>query len=69
MPVTSASLQADSCYRTRGGDAVKIVAFDGSRVIYVVERAGIYPIWNKAMWRAMPKADFAKELLGEIFAR
>jgi hypothetical protein len=46
-----------------------VVAFDGSRVIYVVERAGIYPIWNKAMWRAMPKADFAKELLGEIFAR
>jgi len=54
-----------------GDDADRhlIVAFDGSRVIYVVERAGIYPIWNKAMWRAMPKADFAKELLGEIFAR
>jgi hypothetical protein len=64
---TSTSLRIEGCYRTRGGDAVKIVAFDGSRVIYVVEHGGIYPVWNKAMWRALLKADFAKELLGEIF--
>jgi hypothetical protein len=67
--LTSQSLQVDACYRTRSGDAVKIVTFDGSRVIYVVERGGLYPIWNKAMWRAMPKTDFAKELLGEIISR
>ena len=52
----------------RDGDAVRIVALDGTRVIYVVERGGIYAVWNKAVWRAMPKADFAKDVVGEIYS-
>jgi len=69
MTITSASLKLESCYRTRDGDAVKVVAFDGSRVIYVVAHGGIFPVWNRAMWRSMPKVEFAKEVISEISSR
>ena len=41
MPVPTELLQVGRCYRTAKAEVVKIVSFDGSRVIYVVERNGI----------------------------
>ena len=59
MHITSESLTVGRCYRTTKAEVLKIVSFDGSRVIYVVERNGICPTWNKAAWRVMSKVDFA----------
>ena len=69
MTVTTASLKIDCCYRTVAGEIVKIVAFDGSRVVYVLERGGIYPIWNRAMWRVMSKPEFAQQIDREVVCR
>ena len=60
MPVSTESLQVGRCYRTAKAEVFKIVSFDGSRVIYVVERNGMCPTWNKAAWRALSKVDFAQ---------
>ena len=69
MPVTSDSLKVGRCYRTSKAEVFKIVSFDGSRVIYVVEHNGICPTWNKAAWRVMSKLDFAKEADREVLCR
>ena len=69
MPVSTKSLQVGRCYRTAEAEVCKIVAFDGSRVIYVVERNGICPTWNKAAWRAMSRVDFAQEADREVLCR
>jgi len=42
---------------------------DGSRVIYVVERNGMYPTWNKAAWRVMSRVDFAQHVDREVLCR
>ena len=68
MPVSTESLQVGRCYRTKA-EVFKIVSFDGSRVIYVVERNGMCPTWNKAAWRAMSKVDFAKQVDREVLCR
>jgi hypothetical protein len=39
-----------------------IVAFDGERVIYVIERNGIRPVWNKAKWLTTRRDAFAQEV-------
>jgi hypothetical protein len=44
-------------------------SFDGSRVIYVVERNGMYPTWNKAAWRVMSRVDFAQHVDREVLCR
>jgi hypothetical protein len=69
MPVSTESLQVGRCYRTAKAEVFKIVAFDGSRVIYVVERNGICPTWNKAAWRVISKVDFAKQVDREVLCR
>jgi hypothetical protein len=46
-----------------------IVAFDGSRVVYVVERNGICPTWNKAAWHVTSKLDFANQVDREVLCR
>jgi hypothetical protein len=69
VTATSASLKLNACYRTLSGEEVKIVAFDGSCVIYVVGHRGIYPTWNRNMWRSTPKPDFAKEVAFEMVSR
>lgn len=51
------------------GDVVKVVAFDGGRVVYVLERNGICPTWNKAAWRAMPKPDLAQQIEREVICK
>ena len=48
MHITSELLTVGRCYRTTKAEFLKIVSFDGSRVIYVVERNGICPTWNEA---------------------
>ena len=50
-------------------DLLKVVAFDGSCVVYVVERNGIYPTWNKAAWRAMPKPALAQQVEREVICK
>jgi hypothetical protein len=69
MPVATESLQVGRCYRTAKLEVRKIVSFDGSRVIYVVERNGICPIWNKAAWRVMPRIEFAQQVDREVLSR
>ncbi len=69
MHITSEPLIVGRCYRTAKAEVFKIVSFDGSRVIYVVERNGICPAWNKAAWRTMSKVDFAKQVDREVLCR
>ena len=69
MPIASGSLLVGHCYRTMDGDVVKVVAFDGGRVVYVVERNGICPTWNKAAWRAMLKPDLAQQIEREVICK
>jgi hypothetical protein len=69
MPITSESLKVGCCYRTAKGEVFKIASFDGGRVIYVVERNGTCPTWNKAAWRVMSKPDFAQQVVREVFCR
>ena len=69
MHITSESLTVGRCYRTAKAEVFEIVAFDGSRVIYVVECNGICPTWNKAAWRAMSRVDFAQQVDREVLCR
>ena len=69
MPIASGLLLVGHCYRTMEGDVLKVVAFDGSCVVYVVERNGIYPTWNKAAWRAMPKPGLAQQVEREVICK
>ena len=66
MPVSIESLQVGRCYRTAKAE---VVSFDGSRVIYVVERYGVCPTWNKAAWRVMSRVDFAQQVDCEVLWR
>ena len=43
MAVPAESLRVGRCYRTTKAEVFKIVTFDGTRAIYVVERNGICP--------------------------
>jgi hypothetical protein len=69
MPVSTESLQVGRCYRTAKAEVFMIVSFDGSRVIYVIERNGICPIWNRAAWRAMSRVDFAQQVDREVLCK
>jgi hypothetical protein len=40
-----------------------------AQVIYVVERNGMYPTWNKAAWRVMSRVDFAQYVDREVLCR
>lgn len=57
------------CYRTADGEVRKIVAFDGGRVIYVIERNGVCPVWNRAMWVMKWKQEFALQADREVPCR
>jgi len=45
------------------------VAFDGGRVIYVIERNGVCPVWNRAMWVMKWKQEFALQADREVPCR
>ena len=48
MHITSEIADRRTLLSDNEGRVLKIVSFDGSRVIYVVDRNGICPTWNKA---------------------
>jgi hypothetical protein len=69
MGVPTESLRTGRCYWTAKAEIVMIVSFDGSRVIYVVERDGVCATWNPAAWRAMSRVDFAQQANREVFRK
>jgi len=69
MAVPTEPLRVGRCYRTTKAEVFKIVTFDGTRAIYVVERNGICPTWNKAAWRVMSKIEFAQQVVCEVLCR
>jgi hypothetical protein len=66
MPVSTTTLRVGSCYVTTGADVRKIVAFEGSYVIYVVGRSGTFPVWNKRWWLSTTREEFAREAQYEV---
>ena len=66
MAVRSEALIVGRCYLAANGEVRKIVSFDGGRVVYVVERGGMYPIWNKRDWIVVGKPDFAQQAVKEV---
>ena len=51
---------------TIGADVRKIVAFEGSYVVYVVRRGGTFPAWNKRWWVSATREEFAREAQYEV---
>jgi hypothetical protein len=66
MSVPTQSLRVGGCYVTAGADVLKILAFDGSFVMYVVRRNGVFPAWNKRWWLSMTREDFVREVISEV---
>jgi len=66
MPIPLETLAVGKCYRTAEAEIRKIVAFDGGRVIYVVELKGLAPVWNKKMWKTKLRGEFAHEAVREV---
>ena len=66
MPMPIEALAVGRCYRTRDAEVRKIVAFDGGKVIYVVELKGLAPVWNKAAWKTKLRGEFAEEAVREV---
>jgi len=69
MSVRSEVLIVGRCYLAANGEVRKIVSFDGGRVVYVVERRGTYPMWNKRDWVLLDKPDFAQQAIKEVVCR
>jgi hypothetical protein len=51
---------------TIGADVRKIVAIEGSYVVYVVRRGGTFPAWNKRWWVSATREEFAREAQYEV---
>jgi hypothetical protein len=66
MPMPLEELVVGRCYRTPAAEVRKIVAFDGGRVIYVIELNGLAPVWNRGAWKTKPRGEFAQGVDREV---
>ena len=66
MPIPIEKLFVGRCYRTADAEVRKIVAFDGGKVIYVIELKGLAPVWDRNKWRTKLRGEFAQEAVREV---